>query len=94
MVYLTTLEIINKGEMITCLGDKWVLPFYPDATIIGETIFKKGWLCEETRYYKPEINEIKYYKLSKEGLFQLKRGRKWWNDLSLIEKIFIRFKFW
>lgn len=94
LVYLTTLELINKGEMFLCFDDKWVLPTYPDATIIGETMFKDGWLQEETRFYKPEISEIKYYKLSKKGLIQLEYGREWWRNLSFLEKIFVRFKFW
>lgn len=94
LVYLTTLKLLDKGEMFLYSDDKWVLPSYSDATIIGQALQKLGCLQEENYFYKTEINEIKYYKLSKEGLIQLERGKKWWGNLSLLEKIFIRFKFW
>lgn len=93
LVYLTTLEIMNRGERIMLFTDKWVLPSFQDATIIGQSMFNNGWLREEIILYKPEISEIKYFKLSLEGTRQLEEGRKWYKSLSLLDKIFIRFKF-
>lgn len=94
LVYLTTLEIMNRGERIMLLGDKWLLPSFPDATIVGERMNNLGWFRADTKSFKPEISEIQYFMLSVEGFYQLEQGRKWYKSLSILEKIFIRFKFW
>lgn len=89
-VYLKTLELMFKGELIMYHENNWVLPSYTEATIVADSLYKMGCFKEDLRFYYPEYNRVQYFKLSTEGLHQLKLGRDWWNSLSIIQKVKVR----
>lgn len=72
-------------------GDRWVIPHYPDATIIGNSLHKYGYITELKRKKSDEIDNIEYYVISDLGVITYQSGKEWWDSLSLFQKFILHF---
>lgn len=91
LIYLRTLKILNSGELILKSGDKWVLPHYPDATIIGDSLLKYGYISELLINKSNETNNLEFYTITQLGRTNYEIGREWWDSLSLFQKFILHF---
>jgi hypothetical protein len=91
LIYLRLLSVLNKGEYFILSGDRWILPGYPTATIVGKSMFEMGLLKPVEIKYPEYVDSIQYYTISDYGKEQLRLGREWWRSLSIFQKILAHF---
>lgn len=91
LIYLRLLTVLDKGEYFILSGDKWILPGYPTATIVGKSMCDMGLLKPVEFNINQEIDNMQYYTISDYGREQLELGRKWWSELSTFQKILTHF---
>lgn len=89
---LDVLEHLDRGHLLALMGATlpavW-LDGYPDIALLAGVLFTYGYVqivgCHR---HNPHVV---YFTLSAAGQRKLREGRAWWNGLSLLQRLQVRF---
>lgn len=87
LTYLKILRLLNSGTPLIYSGDSWHMPGYPDATIVGNTLMKKGLIKPIPVKLNSIANNMQYFTISEYGKYQLELGNSWWREMNFANKI-------
>lgn len=90
--FLDVLEHLNRGHMLALMGATtptvW-LDGYPDIALLAGVLFTYGYVEIAGRHR--DNAQVFYFTLSDAGLRKLQEGRSWWNGLTFVQRLRVRF---